>query len=128
MPHDQNKAPRVLLVEDDEDLRETLCEVLEDRGYRPTRASNGEEALKLLRANGAKPSVILLDLMMPVMNGWQFLGERENDPALRRIPVIVLTAHGAELLTDQKVDGVLRKPVSLDALLSALEQLCPIAG
>src|SRR5512132_4356371 len=82
---------RILIVEDDVDVRDALMQVLEFEGYRVTGASNGEEALAALRAGG-RPSLILLDLMMPVMNGSQFRAAQLADRALAAIPVIVLSA------------------------------------
>ncbi|MFL5262818.1 MAG: response regulator [Anaeromyxobacteraceae bacterium] len=112
----------VLVVEDDFAIRETLRELLEDEGYEVSWASNGREALELLAHRA--PRVILLDLMMPVMDGWEFRVAQQRDPALARIPVVVISAdHGL----DQKVaalavDGWLAKPFELDALLTTVRR------
>ncbi len=83
----------ILVVDDDEDIRFSLCDVLEDLDFRSTPARNGQEALELLRdPSRPPPSLILLDLMMPVMNGWQFLEARAQDLQLAAIPVVVMTA------------------------------------
>jgi CheY-like chemotaxis protein len=120
-------APRacagVLVVEDDADILRAIVQVLEDEGVTVRAAENGRVALATLRARGAQPPcVILLDLMMPVMDGWAFRAEQLRDPTLARIPVILLTADGnavekAALLTGA---GALRKPVDLSTLLAAL--------
>jgi CheY-like chemotaxis protein len=100
----------ILLVEDDRDSREALAFVLEDAGHAVSAAGNGREALDLLESD-VKPDLILLDLMMPVMNGWEFLGERSRRPVLAAIPVVILTAADPdEKLGDLDVT-YLRKPV-----------------
>jgi CheY-like chemotaxis protein len=88
---DQDVAPQVLVVEDDAPIREALCAVLRDDGYAVAEAGDGQEALEFLRTHPT-PRVILLDLMMPVMDGWTFLREQAADPALAGIPVVVITA------------------------------------
>jgi CheY-like chemotaxis protein len=115
----------VLVVDDDPDIRETVREILEEQGYRVLDAENGLEALGRLRA-GSMPDLILLDLSMPIMGGPEFCSERQKDPALSRIPVVVVTATGSP---DQKVsrlliNGLLRKPVGLDELLGTVERFC----
>src|SRR5919206_1695644 len=91
----------VLVVEDDFAIRETLRELLEDEGYRVAWAANGKEALARLHERA--PRVILLDLMMPVMDGWEFRVAQQRDPALASIPVVVISAdHGLE----QKVSSL----------------------
>src|SRR5690349_16993945 len=82
---------RVLVVDDDADIRETVSLILEDEGYEVQSAQDGAAALGVLRA-GPLPDVILLDLMMPVMNGWQFREQQTRDPRLAAIPVVVLSA------------------------------------
>jgi CheY-like chemotaxis protein len=83
----------VLLVEDDADVRGALELVLKRKGYRVTCAANGQEALESMRCTETpSPSLILLDLMMPVMDGWEFRAEQLKDPALKDVPVIVISA------------------------------------
>ena len=82
----------LLLVEDDDDLREDFALILRSRGYRVEVAANGAEALARLRARAPLPCIILLDLMMPVMSGWELRSAQLADPVLAGIPVIVLTA------------------------------------
>src|SRR5262245_47116204 len=81
----------VLVIEDNTDLREAIVEALEAAGFATAPANHGKEAMDLLKA-GVRPVVILLDLMMPVMNGFEFLAMRAKDPELARVPVIVLSA------------------------------------
>ena len=116
----------VLVVEDDTDLRESLSQALRDHGFGVTSAANGQEALDLLRA-GARPSVILLDLMMPELNGWQLRAALRRDPGLAQIPQVVISAYLDE--TEQAVlalppDDCLRKPFHIRILIDALERHC----
>ena len=111
----------ILIVEDDIGLRDALSEVLELAGY-PTRcAQNGREALDLLRTP-PWPTIILLDLNLPVMNGWQFLVQKRNDPALVRVPVVVMSGTSTE--RPQGAAGFLRKPISAPALLRVINSYC----
>src|SRR5687768_6319324 len=117
-----NSGP-ILVVDDDVDVREALTEMLQYRGYAVESAANGLEALDVLRTMAARPSIILLDLMMPVMDGYGFLAERRKDPDLATIPVAIVTAgHGVD---QSRVNGttVLRKPVDMPELMRAIEQL-----
>ena len=113
----------ILVVEDDFDIRDTMMQILEAEGYRVAGAANGLEALERLRG-GALPSLILLDLMMPVMNGWQFRAEQQGDPAISGVPVVVISADASILqkATSIHADGFLKKPIQLDALLAAVAQ------
>jgi CheY-like chemotaxis protein len=109
----------VLIVDDDPNLLEVTSFVIESEGMAVETARNGEEALALLRA-GKRPGVVLLDLMMPVMNGWEFLDEVAKDPLLQVIPVVVLTA--AERAQVPGTVEILRKPMDLRALLRTVER------
>lgn len=115
----------ILLVDDNLDLQEALRDVLEEAGYATASARNGRKALEYLRSHDA-PGVILLDIMMPEMDGMQFRAEQLRDPALAEIPVVILSADGK---LDQKLKelapaGCLRKPVQLDDLLDTVERFC----
>lgn len=116
----------VLVVDDDPDLRQALVEVLADQGYRTLSAANGAEALAQLTTGAPLPSLILLDVMMPVMDGWEFSDRQQLDPRLARIPVVVLSAHASAsaLAGRRKLAGFLRKPVELTALLATVRQVC----
>jgi CheY-like chemotaxis protein len=109
----------VLIVDDDPDLLDVTSFVLENEGIVVETARNGQEALTLLRA-GRLPGLVLLDLMMPVMNGWEFLAEVAKDPELDAIPVVVLTA--AERREVPGAAAVLAKPMDLVALLRVVER------
>jgi two-component system chemotaxis response regulator CheY len=117
---------RVLVVDDDASIREALADLLGDEGYRVTTATNGAEALTLLRPPGElRPCVILLDLMMPVMSGQEFYAEQQRDPALSRIPTVVISADG-NVARKAAAFGAefLSKPVRLEAMLGLLDRLC----
>jgi CheY-like chemotaxis protein len=116
----------VLLVEDDPDIRASLEEALEWEGYRVVTAANGRDALARL-PRMARPCLILLDLMMPVMNGWEFADALEKNDRLAAIPIVVVTAF-ADQAGDKKssigTGEVVRKPVDLDVLLRLVRRYC----
>ncbi|HTI39615.1 MAG TPA: response regulator [Vicinamibacterales bacterium] len=115
---------RVLIIEDDPDTREMLGHFLELSGFVVETAANGREALDTLRG-GDYASVILLDLMMPVMDGWEFRAAQRLDPALSAIPVIVVTAAGPrERVPPIDADAWLPKPIDLDQLLDTIAPFC----
>ena len=114
----------VMIVEDDRDTREMLGRFLELEGFDVRTAANGQLALDALQEQ-AEPCVILLDLMMPVMNGWQFREQQVRDPRFSRIPVVVVTAAGPrDDIPEIKADGWLSKPVDFDRLLATIGSLC----
>ena len=115
----------VLIVDDDPDLLDVTSFVIESEGIVVETARNGQEALAVLRA-GELPGLVLLDLMMPVMNGWEFLAEVAKDPVLDAIPVVVLTA--AEHAEVPGAAEVLTKPMDLVALLRVVERYVRGAG
>jgi CheY-like chemotaxis protein len=119
----------ILIVEDDDDIREALTQILELEGYAVREAANGREALDI-SARQPTPSLILLDLMMPVMDGWQFRSEQLKDPALSKVPVVVISADASvhEKVASFGAASVLPKPISLDRLLRAVETLYPPPG
>lgn len=115
----------ILIVDDHADLRESLTEILEDEGYVVASAANGLEGLEYLRAH-APPRLILLDLKMPVMDGWEFRRRQQADPALAAIPVAVVS--GADT-TEQRRSSLeaafyLVKPVNLVSLLDVVARYC----
>lgn len=117
------EAGCIVIIEDDEDIRDTLCLALEFEGYRVFCASNGKEGIDLLERNGA-PCLILLDLMMPIMNGWEFLQARSHRQDLSPVPVIVVSAFGDEGVMDCTVEACLRKPIELETLLKMVNRYC----
>jgi CheY-like chemotaxis protein len=116
----------ILVVDDDADIRETLIELIRDQGYDAIGACDGREALDRLRTSGTKPCLILLDLMMPKMDGWEFRQAQSTDPALADIPVVVVSAYrnshrGAELDAVDHLD----KPVEMQSLVDLIHRHCP---
>jgi len=119
----------ILIVEDDSDLRDALEYLLEACGYTVVAAADGEEALQHLR-RGLEPSLILLDLLMPRKNGFQFRAEQMESPALAKIPTIAYSGiyTGSSLREKAAMLGittVLEKPVDYDHLLDVIEHYCP---
>lgn len=115
--------PTVLIIEDDVDTREMLEKFLELEGYQVVTAANGRQALDRL-AEGASAAVIVLDLMMPVMDGWQFRRKQIEDARLAKIPTIVVSAAGRERMTYISADAYLAKPIDMDELLSRVSEFC----
>lgn len=112
-------SAQILVVEDDPTIRELLATFLTDEGYEVAVAPHGQAALDYLRQAASYPQLILLDLGMPVMNGWEFWDAHQRDPALQRIPVIALTADRTVIQRATPIPGnvLLAKPVDLDTLL-----------
>ena len=115
----------ILIVEDDDDLRECLSAFLEGEGYSVVEAEDGKQALVRLRSS-SDVCLILLDLFMPVMNGWAFRAEQLRDPSLATIPVIVISADAG---TPQKATALgavdsMMKPIEFDHLLQAVTSYC----
>lgn len=113
----------VMIVEDDPEIRETLKEIIELEGYTVFTASDGRKALEMLRNAPQRPCLVLLDLMMPVMNGWELLELREQDVLLATIPVVVVSAAGDRAKNTQAT-GYIKKPVDIEVLLSTIRQYC----
>jgi CheY-like chemotaxis protein len=113
----------ILVVDDDTDIRESVCSVLEGEGYFTAGAANGREAIDWLHCERA-PTVVLLDLTMPVMDGYAFLAAKEADPSLATVPVVVMSAlfDCQHLLLGHRVFEHLPKPFSPGALLDAVER------
>jgi CheY-like chemotaxis protein len=123
---DPSVRPTILLVDDDADIREALADTLEDYGFSVITAAHGADALRCLRGMTSLPRFILLDLMMPVMDGYMFLEERRKDPVLVSIPVAVITAgHGVD--RNRLGDGtpIVPKPIKLPQLMNTLRALHP---
>jgi len=116
----------VCVIDDDADIREVLSDVLTLEGYDVVVAGNGESALEHLRARKNGFQLILLDLMMPHMNGWEFRRKQLQDPALASVPVVLLTGAGtaAKSIDELRVAGTIEKPVDLDALLAKVAAYC----
>ncbi len=115
--------PCVLIVEDDPDIREFMQFLLSASGYETMTAANGEEALRRMRER--RPCMVLLDLMMPVMDGFDFRAHQLEDPALASVPVLCLTAmFDPAYVTERLSVPCLNKPVSVDRLLMEVEERC----
>jgi CheY-like chemotaxis protein len=112
-------ASKVLLVDDDKGTLAALGDLLSMDGYAVQTAGNGEEALSLLLRNSNIPDLIILDLFMPVLNGWEFLDRREDDPRLKRIPVMVISA----VSTSVRADAIVRKPIDLRLFFETVPRL-----
>ena len=119
---DHTEHPTIVVVDDDTDLRETLGELLLEEGYDARLFENGRAALDFLRHEHDDPQLILLDLMMPEMNGWQFREEQLKDDRLREIPVVVMTASRGLDGDPLSAREVLYKPIGLGELISAVER------
>ena len=112
-------ANTILLIEDDDGIRETMAALLEDEGFAVVQAANGADGLaKLRQVDGV--CLVLLDLWMPIMNGWQLLAELRADDRLAQLPVVVISAAG-EQPPPPGAAAFLRKPIRLDVLLTAVE-------
>jgi CheY-like chemotaxis protein len=119
----------VLVIDDDDVLRETLCSVLDARGYRVLSACNGRDAIDRVHARGARPAVVVLDLSMPVMDGEEFLRQQSSDPLLVAVPAVVMTANPSpptDLAGD--VRAIFQKPIRLAALLQTIQRVCGDVG
>ena len=118
----------VLVVEDDREQRETLCAMLDLEGFQHVEAANGREALDYLNESRA-PCLVLLDLEMPVMSGWDFRARQLSDARLAHIPVVIVTANDRGL--DARFPGVagfLWKPLEFHKLAVLLDRVCNRAG
>ena len=120
------EAATVLVVDDDKNVSEMIREMLAGQGYGAAVAGNGREALAYLRSSSTRPRLILLDLMMPEMSGWEFRKLQQDDPALASIPVAIITGYdGAEGKAGVlgAVD-VLSKPSHVEKLASLVSRFC----
>jgi CheY-like chemotaxis protein len=115
----------ILVVDDDPDVRDAIAGVLSDEGYQVTSAGNGREALEQLHRR-SRPSLILLDMVMPDMDGWNFRMELKKEPELAEIPVVILSAHGnvRDAALALGAADYLRKPLRAESLLEIAERYC----
>jgi CheY-like chemotaxis protein len=113
----------ILLVEDNDDVREMMSLALQLDGHRVEAASNGQEALKQLQ-DGLRPCLILMDLMMPVMNGWELRAALQKEPAWRDIPVVVISAVNPDIAERLQDTAYVPKPVDIDSLLEMICLYC----
>ena len=122
---EQEAAKRCLvaIIEDDNEFRDMLRELLEEEQYRVVALSNGAEALEILRGD-TLPNVILLDVSMPVMDGFDFLRFRNDDPQLAAVPVVLVTNAKPHERPTIGVNDVVRKPIDIDEILFAIKRYC----
>jgi len=113
----------VAIIEDDKEFRDMLRELLEEEQYRVVALSNGAEALETLRGE-TLPNVILLDVSMPVMDGFDFLRFRNDDPQLAAVPVVLVTNAKPHERPTIGVNDVVRKPIDIDEILFAIKRYC----
>lgn len=116
----------ILVIDDDDGIREALKAALEYEGYEVTTAENGQIALDLLHS-GSQPCFIVLDLMMPVMDGWTFAGKLAEDPKFSQIPFVVVSAF-EDKAQDLQAKSIFKKPVNLKALFEVIKKWCSHEG
>jgi CheY-like chemotaxis protein len=116
----------ILVVEDDETIRDTIVEFLADNGYEARGATNGREALEMLMGSAPRPCLIVLDLMMPIMDGRAFRDEQLRDPNLSDVPVVVISAHRdvPDQAAELNAAAHLKKPLKLSDILKLVRQYC----
>ena len=117
----------ILIVDDDPDVREAVRTLLENEGYRTAEAKDGREALAFVQKAEDKPALLLLDLMMPTMDGWQLRARLRADPELAAIPIVIMTAHAGVLRAVSNVSAetpVLPKPLDVERLLQVVATYC----
>lgn len=115
-----NQSGSILVVEDDLRALDALTDLLEASGYTVQRAQNGQEAL--VQAKGQPPGMILLDLSMPVMDGWEFMRQQRLEPSIADIPVVVITALVSAVPASAK--ALVTKPINVNRLMSLVEKYC----
>lgn len=115
---------RLLIIEDDDAIAESLADVFSARGYQVALARNGQEALDRVRSTGLRPDAILLDLLMPVMDGFEFLRVRSHEPLVATAPVIVITAQPRAGRSADDTYAQFEKPLPLRPLLDTVERAC----
>jgi CheY-like chemotaxis protein len=123
---DISQRKTVMVVEDDDATRDALSALLEDENYRVLQASNGAEALQILNADSESCRIICLDLMMPVMNGWDFRRQQRRTSALADIPVVLMSAGAQLAIASEDLDAAayVTKPVVIDDLLAIVRRHC----
>jgi two-component system response regulator MprA len=115
---------RVLVVEDEADLRDMMAQILTLEGFETETATDGADALAQLQTAGHRPQVILLDMMMPRMDGWTFVNRQAETPAIAHIPVVVVSAVPRDQLRGVRAAAILQKPLNLDDLISTVRAHC----
>lgn len=119
----KEKCGNVLVIDDDPAIRQTMQDVLGIHGYKVVTASDGQEGIEVLSSMKEPPCIILLDLMMPGVNGWGFLDFQRSSPEFSSVPVVICSAYEASARSIG-TSPVLIKPVKLDALVNAIKAFC----
>jgi CheY-like chemotaxis protein len=121
-----HKGVEILIVEDDPAIRQALYDVLESEGYRVAAATDGQDALNYLHSTQPHPQLILLDLLMPIMDGYAFRTVQLQEADLADIPVVVLSAQSLSMDTSLTIKAgfYLRKPIGIDQLLTIVDSYC----
>lgn len=116
----------ILVVEDDKSIRTLLSELLTSEGYKTTVASNGEEAIHYLRRHPSNVKLVLLDLMMPIKDGFQVSEEMQRDPLLSKISIIIMSAAAQLAQAEKKIasKAAISKPIQIDTLMQAIQTYC----
>jgi CheY-like chemotaxis protein len=117
------QCKNILVIDDDQAIRETIQDVLEIHGYNVITARDGKEGIKKLSSMNVAPCLILLDLMMPGMNGWGFLDYQKNNSSFSQIPVVICSAYEGSARSIGTYP-VLIKPLKLDSLVGAIKVFC----
>ena len=117
------RCRNILIVEDDLDILDLMKQALEIEGYTVDTATNGKEGLEILDRIQV-PCLILLDMMMPVMDGWAFLQTKKHADVLASIPVVIVTAAG-DNAKSADAQGFMKKPIDLNALYATVKKYCP---
>jgi DNA-binding response OmpR family regulator len=123
---DIGQRKTVMIVEDDDATRDALSALLEDENYRVLQAANGAEALRILSSDSAACRIICLDLMMPVMNGWDFRQQQRRTSSLAHIPVVLMSAGAQLAIASEDLDAAayVTKPVVIADLLAIVRRHC----
>jgi len=122
--------PVIHVVEDQDDLRLSICDELKSRGYAPVGTPHGEKALSLLHGSGTKPALILLDLLMPAKDGWEVVASVKAEPRLRDVPIVVMSAipPRSTTLQAQGIAGTLTKPFTVEELMFVVTRFVKLPG
>lgn len=115
----------ILIVEDEKDIRKNLKKILEMEGYLVEQAENGKEALAILHSSTSLPAMIILDLMMPVMDGFEFRDQQEKIPKIATIPIAIMTAddHIDEKKMRIRAAAAMKKPASIQTILDTVKRI-----
>ena len=119
--------PSIFVVDDDDDLRDSICDELKRQGYKTAGAKHGERALTVLRKGPGKPDLVLLDLLMPEKDGWEVVEALKDDPTLNEVPIVLMSAIPPKetTLQAQGVAASLPKPFTMEELLFVVSRVLP---